>query len=374
MKCSVAYFSLMILVLGISVKTVPAQSGRQVDRAQLQKLIYDLARNAVTERAQAVATLKELGPAAKDALPMLRAAYAREEPGPIKTMMLEAIASIEGRGASSPVIKPTDLKATARGLLVFLQQLDHKNPVVQRKALAGLRKLGALAEPAMAKLQAKAKSDPDASTRRMANLAVRAIQQQQWFAEGQTGKSESDPQEARVINTADELIALLGSRLKKIVEQLAEKLEDSDKTVRIKAARQLMQMGAAADLALPRLQKMAAKDPDVTTRRAAGLAVRQISKSVDDTRLWYKKQGGAAGKTFTIDQVNAVRKSSGFDKQAMSIGGIAAVGTGGNGPNNAWIVVLCKTNASALKARKLLGDQHKGVPIRYKVSGSVQKQ
>ena len=209
---------------------------------------------------------------------------------------------------------------------------------------------------------------------------MRTIEQQRWFATGESApskggdKSASGQQGTREINTADKLIAFLGKRLEKIVEQLAAKLDDSNRATRIKAARQLMQMGAAAQLALPQLQKMAGKDPDVTTRRAAGIAVRQISKARDDTLLWYENQGKTSKKSFTVNQVNALRKSTGFDKQAKSIGGITAVGTGGNGPNNAWIIVICENTQSVVRARKLLGDQHKGVPIRYSVSGPIRKQ
>ena len=81
--------ALVVFAVSLLLQHVEAQNrpASLPDPAKMQKLIYDLSRNAVTERMRAVATLKDMGPAAKQALPMLRAAYAREEAGPFKIMM-----------------------------------------------------------------------------------------------------------------------------------------------------------------------------------------------------------------------------------------------------------------------------------------------
>jgi hypothetical protein len=367
----VASSGLVVLMVFAWSSSVNGQSGSRADSAVLQKLIYDLSRNAVTERAQAVATLKEMGPAAREALPMLRSAYAREARGPIKVMMLEAIRAIEGGGQTGQVIRPTDLKAVARQVLVLSQMLGHANPVQQRKALAGVRKLGAFAEPLLPKITSKAKSDPDAVTQRMAKLTLRTIEQQRWFvSKSGTPNAESDtePKSTQQINSVDQLISLLEKRLGKVVEQLAGKLGDPSKIVRMKAVRQLTQMAAAAEQALPTLQKMASGDEDTTVRRAAGLAVRNISKAQEETRFWYQKQGKASKGSYTTSQVNAVRKSSGFDARAMKVNGVVGVGTGGGTSKS--IVVMCKDGLAAQSARKVLGDQLQGISIRYQVTGS----
>ena len=76
--------------------------------------------------------------------------------------------------------------------------------------------------------------------------------------------------------------------------------------------------------------------------------------------------------TYTTEQVKAVRARTGFDEKAMRLGGVIGVGTGGNSPTESWISVLCATEAACDSARQVLGTDVEGVPIRYRVTGTIR--
>ncbi len=76
--------------------------------------------------------------------------------------------------------------------------------------------------------------------------------------------------------------------------------------------------------------------------------------------------------TYTAEHVKTVRARTGFDEKAMQIDGVVGVGTGGNSPADSWISVLCTDEAAHQKALKALGTDVEGVPIRYRVTGTIR--
>ena len=78
--------------------------------------------------------------------------------------------------------------------------------------------------------------------------------------------------------------------------------------------------------------------------------------------------------TYTTEQVKAVRAGTGFDEKAMRLNGVIGVGTGGNSPTESWISVLCTTEAARDSARQVLGTDVEGVPIHYRVTGTIRAQ
>ena len=78
--------------------------------------------------------------------------------------------------------------------------------------------------------------------------------------------------------------------------------------------------------------------------------------------------------TYTTEEVKAVRARTGFDEKAMQLGGVIGVGTGGTSPTESWISVLCTTEAARDSARQVLGTDVEGVPIRYRVTGTIRAQ
>jgi len=78
--------------------------------------------------------------------------------------------------------------------------------------------------------------------------------------------------------------------------------------------------------------------------------------------------------TYTTEQVKAARARTGFDEKAMRLGGVVGVGTGGNGPADSWISVLCKDEAARDSVQQVLGTEVEGIPIRYRVTGTIRAQ
>lgn len=77
---------------------------------------------------------------------------------------------------------------------------------------------------------------------------------------------------------------------------------------------------------------------------------------------------------FTVDQVNALRVQTDFDRRALEIEGIVGIGTGGNSDTDSWINVLCVDDASLRRAQAKLGTRVEGVPIKFEVSGTISTQ
>jgi len=78
--------------------------------------------------------------------------------------------------------------------------------------------------------------------------------------------------------------------------------------------------------------------------------------------------------TFTIDDVNAIRSQTKFDERALDIEGVVGVGSGGSNENHAWINVMCANETCLVRAKRLLGSDIEGVPIRYEISGNIHAQ
>ena len=78
--------------------------------------------------------------------------------------------------------------------------------------------------------------------------------------------------------------------------------------------------------------------------------------------------------SFTVDQVNALRARTEFDRRALEIAGIVGIGTGGSSDTDSWINVLCIDDASLRRAQAKLGNSIEGVPIKYEVSGTISTQ
>jgi hypothetical protein len=70
-------------------------AGEPISKAKMAMLIRSLNSDDSNERLTAVVTLSDNADQAKPALPALKAAYRREEPGDLKKLMAEAIKKIE---------------------------------------------------------------------------------------------------------------------------------------------------------------------------------------------------------------------------------------------------------------------------------------
>ena len=77
---------------------------------------------------------------------------------------------------------------------------------------------------------------------------------------------------------------------------------------------------------------------------------------------------------YTAAQVAEIRKKADLDARAMAIDGVLSVGVAGEGPDNAWIQILCLNDSAAARARAALGDSLDGVPIRYALSDTIRAQ
>jgi hypothetical protein len=266
-------FAFPLLLISLTFTTIHAQSAS--DR-HIQKLIRDLNRNAVTERMNAVVQLGEIGPPARAALPMLNSAYKRERNPGIKKMMLEAIASISGESGGDKGGTATDAKAVAEKIVRLLEQLDDGNKTKRRYALGNLKKLGALAEPALTEIRKVAKDDDDAVTRRVAGSVVKQLESDLWFLTSKSSKPKSGKTN-------------IEKRINELVGQLILKLDDKSAKVRLQAAKQLPLMGAAAEPAIEKLSRLALDDDSPTNRRTLGLIVRKIQAAVASNKAWYAK-------------------------------------------------------------------------------------
>jgi len=261
--------------------------GATISEQRLNRLIQDLSKNEPYDRINAVIELLKVAEHAKPALPMLRAAHARElgmAPEPkIAALMAKAIEVIEAGGTLPEPEPPTDDVTVAERLSDLLQKLDDPSEAVKRQAIAALRSMRAMAQPALHKLKALARREKDPQTDRAAQAAAERIEADLWFW----------PVERREAPTADLKPETLRARLAEVVAGLSDQLADKAVATKMKAMRQLAAMKAAAADAVPKLQDMASDEPSTLVRKAAGAAVRIIhgaQAASEKYREWKARQ------------------------------------------------------------------------------------
>lgn len=223
-----------ILVSTAVLVSFGAPALADADPARIATLTRSLLSDDSNERITAVVELEKLGADAAPALPVMKAAMAREDDAGIKVLMMKAIASIEA--APRDAIQPTDITGHAERVHALIQQLA--SPAERKDAHAALDKLGVVA--------------------RSVTLA-------------HADRPELTLDDCRVIIT-------------KTMWDIAGQLAAEDAKLRIRAIRDLAEFGAAAQPTLRTLGRLSVNDPDPNVRKLAGRAVAKIEKEVATTQ------------------------------------------------------------------------------------------
>lgn len=223
-----------ILVVLVLVNCSGAVALADADPTQIATLTRSLLSDDSNERITAVVELEKLGADAASALPVMKAAMAREDDAGIKVLMMRAIASIEA--APREAIQPTDIAGHAERVHGLLAKLSLETEA--KDARAALDKLGIVARRVVI---------------------------------AHDGDKKLTLDDCHVIIT-------------KTMWDTAGQLASEDAKLRIRAIRDLAEFGAAAEPTLRTLGRLSVNDPDPAVRKLAGRAVAKIEKEVVTTQ------------------------------------------------------------------------------------------
>jgi len=263
---------------------------------RLDRLLRGLTRNDVTEQLTCVveleravdkATPEDLILLRKRAVPALKACIRRETIGrtgrpQVAAMMRRILEKILQAGVEPD--PPTDLAARSQTVAALIGRLGDEDKPVKLRALAQLRRLKALGAPALPAIKHLAAGTTDKLTRRAAQITVKALVSELWFAPG-LADAASAPPDKEVDPRA------IRKQLQDLVEKLIERLNEPPDRTRMRALRQLAGMKASADAAINKFTRIALdRKESRIIRRAAAMAIRTINTAKAEAEKWRRWQ------------------------------------------------------------------------------------
>ncbi|MDP6543949.1 MAG: hypothetical protein QGH60_08140 [Phycisphaerae bacterium] len=298
---SIAVIACVLLTTTVARPAQTPKTGNLTEH-RLDRLIRGLTRNDVTaqltcvvELEQAVdnATPGDLVLLRKRAVPALKACIRRETTGrtgrpQVAAMMRRILEKILQAGVEPD--PPTDLTARSQTLVGLIARLGDADETVKRRALTQLRWLKALGAPALPAARHLAANTTDKLTRRAAQVTVKALVSELWFAPGLADAASAPPDKKGDPHA-------IRKQLQDMVEKLIERLNKPPDRTRTRAMRQLAGMKASADAAIDKLTRIALdRKESRTIRKAAGMTIRTINiakAEAEKWRRWQKKKKDA---------------------------------------------------------------------------------
>ncbi|MDX1565462.1 MAG: hypothetical protein R3236_08660 [Phycisphaeraceae bacterium] len=268
------------LLLFAPLAAARAQNGPKLSEQRMKQLAKSLQSDDAHERTTSVMILMDLAerdPASwprlqAEAVPALREALRKEiatdNRPELAELMKRAIDKIERIDEpDEPAPEQEDPDSVAARVHRLLEQLKTGTEIQKQKAINQLRKLKALAEPALPRLKKIAAESKDKLTQTTAGKAIKEISEALWFRT--LGDEEKDEE-----LTLEQVRERIGS----VVSDLSDKLEDKSLSIKLKTLRQLATMKAAAADVVPKLEKIT-EDPEAS--KAVKLAARAALKSIE---------------------------------------------------------------------------------------------
>jgi len=291
----IAVITYVLLTVAVARPAQVPKTGNLTEH-RLDQLLRGLTRNDVTaqltcvvqlEQAVDKATPQDLVLLRKRAVPALKACIRRETIGrtgrpqvaAIMRRILEKI--LQGGVEPDP---PTDLTARSQTVAGLIVRLGDKDKPVKLRALAQLRRLKALGAPALPAARHLAAGTKDKLIRQAAQITVKALVSELWFAPGLVDAA-AEPPDKEVDPRA------ISKQLQDLVENLIKRLNEPPDRTRLRAMRQLAGMKASADTAIKKLTRIAMdrKEPR-TIRAVAATAVRTINSAKAEAEKWRRWQ------------------------------------------------------------------------------------
>ncbi len=285
-----------VLLTAAVARPAQAPKTRGLTQHRLDQLLHGLTRNDVTaqltsvvELEQAVdkATPQDLLLLRKRAVPAIQACIRRETIGrtgrpQVAAMMRRILEKILKAGVEPD--PPTDLVARSQTVADLIVRLGDKDRSVKLRAMTQLRGLKALGAPALPVAKHLAAGAADKLTRRAAQVTVRALVSELWFAPDLAAVDAAEP-DKKVDPIA------IRKQLQNLVEKLIERLNKPPDRMRIRAMRQLAGMKASADAAIKKLTGIARdRKESGSIRQAAATAIRTINIAKAEAEKWRQWQ------------------------------------------------------------------------------------